>query len=485
MEFLREKLKLRLYQEQILFKIHDKNSFVVLPTGTGKTIVGIALSAMKINKGKILIVAPTKPLCVQHQKSFSEFFEPKNEIICLTGAILSPNRKEMWASSKIICATPQTVESDLRKGYFSPNDFELIIIDEAHRAVGEYSYVWLANQFQKTSQILSMSASPASTSERLKEIKNNLFVEHFEFRGEDDFSLKGYLKEKETTRVLLELLPEQKKMSLILDEMLASHIRLLFSKGVLSYRDVSKIRKGELLKLQKKLFNAEEKESDTFFIISEITLCIKLLYLKEVLETQSFESFNLAIKKIETQSTTVKASKRIVGSADFKRLIKLNNNLIESSKEHPKLEKILDLVRDPKEKIIIFAQFRNSVNEVVDKINKGTKSRAKAFVGQKSGLTQKKQIEILDQFRNDEFNVLVATSVSEEGLHIENADIGIFFEPVPSALRTIQRRGRIGRINIGKVYLLIMKDTIDEKYYWVSYHKERKMYDLLKNENNY
>ncbi|SVB39715.1 uncharacterized protein METZ01_LOCUS192569, partial [marine metagenome] len=42
-------MKLRLYQEQILFKIHDKNSFVVLPTGTGKTIVGIALSAMKIN----------------------------------------------------------------------------------------------------------------------------------------------------------------------------------------------------------------------------------------------------------------------------------------------------------------------------------------------------------------------------------------------------------------------------------------------------
>jgi Fanconi anemia group M protein len=143
------------------------------------------------------------------------------------------------------------------------------------------------------------------------------------------------------------------------------------------------------------------------------------------------------------------------------------------------------LVQNSEEKIIIFAQFRNSVSELVDKINENSKSIAKGFVGQKSGLTQKKQIEILDQFRNDKFNVLVATSVSEEGLHIENADIGIFFEPVPSALRTIQRRGRIGRINIGKVYLLIMKDTIDEKYYWVAHHKERKMYDLLKNENNY
>ena len=91
----------------------------------------------------------------------------------------------------------------------------------------------------------------------------------------------------------------------------------------------------------------------------------------------------------------------------------------------------------------------------------------------------------MEEYKSGEFNVLVATSVSEEGIHIENADIGIFYEPVPSALRTIQRRGRIGRINIGKIYLLITKNTIDEKYYWVSYHKEKRMKDLLQNENNY
>ena len=139
---------------------------------------------------------------------------------------------------------------------------------------------------------------------------------------------------------------------------------------------------------------------------------------------------------------------------------------------------------DEKQKIIIFSQYRNTVDELVTVINSHSTSRAKAFVGQRGGLTQKKQIEILDEYRSNKFNVLVATSVSEEGIHIDNADIGIFYEPVPSAIRTIQRRGRVGRINIGKIYLLITKNTIDEKYYWVSYHKERKMRDMLKNENN-
>jgi len=139
---------------------------------------------------------------------------------------------------------------------------------------------------------------------------------------------------------------------------------------------------------------------------------------------------------------------------------------------------------DETQKIIIFSQYRNTVDELVEVINSQSNSKAKAFVGQRGGLTQKKQIKILEEYRNNEFNVLVATSVSEEGIHIDNADVGIFYEPVPSALRTIQRRGRIGRINVGKIYLLITKNTIDEKYYWVSYHKERKMGDILKNENN-
>ena len=483
MQFLKDKLKLRTYQEQILGKIVDKNSFVVLPTGTGKTIIAIALAAFNIEKGKILIMAPTKPLTVQHEKSFKEYFQPNEEITHLTGAIPPSKRKELWKTSKIICATPQTIESDLIKRYFKPEDISLAVFDEAHRAVGEYAYVWLAKQFGETSQILALSASPASDQERLNEIKKNLLIDTFELITEENPHLKKHLKEKRIERIMIELPEDYKKVKAFLQKLLRKHVTILHSREALKSKEIEDLRKVELLKTQRALFSQIEKGPETYFLVSELTVLIKLLHLIETLETQSLRTFVAAMDKIEKDSKSTKASKKILDDWDFKRARITTQNIIEEGIEHPKIAKILELTKNKDEKIIIFSQLRKTVELVTEQINLHTRSRAKAFVGQKEGMTQKKQIETLEQFKDGEFNVLVATSVSEEGLHIENADIGIFFEPVPSALRTIQRRGRIGRINIGKVYMLITKDTIDEKYYWVSYHKERRMKELLENES--
>lgn len=479
MQLIRNKLKLRSYQEQVLGKIYNKNSFLVLPTGTGKTIVAIALSGMKIGKGKILVLAPTKPLVIQHKSSFDEYFDNSEKIVALTGAIAPNLRKNIWHDAEIICATPQTVESDLIKGYFKPANFSLIVFDEAHRAVGDYAYVWLAKKFEEYSQILAMSASPASTNDRLNDVKRNLYIEHFEFRDEN--SLESFIPSKTQVKIFVELTDTQKNISKLLKDMLKDNIKILYSNKLIESSDVSKIRKTKLLMLQKQLFGLQNKEMETFVLISVITVCIKLLHLIEMLETQSTKSFSAAMLKIESQMERIKASKKIVNDWRYSRIKLLINNLGEGHSE--KMKKVLELI-DEKQKIIIFSQYRNTVDELVDVINSNSDSRAKAFVGQRGGLTQKKQIEVLAEYKANKFNVLVATSVSEEGIHIDNADVGIFYEPVPSALRTIQRRGRIGRINVGKIYLLITKNTIDEKYYWVSYHKERKMRDMLKNENN-
>jgi Fanconi anemia group M protein len=50
---------------------------------------------------------------------------------------------------------------------------------------------------------------------------------------------------------------------------------------------------------------------------------------------------------------------------------------------------------------------------------------------------------------------------------------------VPSALRSIQRKGRVGRTKVGEIYVLITRKTIDESYYWVAFHKEKKMRQVL------
>jgi len=155
--------------------------------------------------------------------------------------------------------------------------------------------------------------------------------------------------------------------------------------------------------------------------------------------------------------------------------------------EHPKLGKLIELVegeikKKPNTKVIVFANYRSSVEQIT-KLLEAKNIGAREFIGQAvkkgKGLKQKEQIEILNEFGYELFNVLVATSVGEEGLDIEEVNLVIFYEPVPSEIRSIQRRGRTGRTRPGRVVFLITKGTRDEGYYWSAIHKEKKMRKIL------
>ena len=121
---------------------------------------------------------------------------------------------------------------------------------------------------------------------------------------------------------------------------------------------------------------------------------------------------------------------------------------------------------------------------IVEELSKLSRAKPVRFVGQGSregdkGMTQKQQKEILNRFREGEFNILVATSVGEEGLDIPSTDIVIFYEPVSSAIRLIQRRGRTGRNRPGEVFIFVTKESRDEAALWSSRGKEQKMQDLF------
>jgi len=121
-------------------------------------------------------------------------------------------------------------------------------------------------------------------------------------------------------------------------------------------------------------------------------------------------------------------------------------------------------------------------------LNRNKKIKATKFVGQANkendvGLSQKEQMETISKFKEGEYNILVCTSVGEEGLDIPSVDLVVFYDAVASEIRSIQRRGRTGRFNTGKVILILNKDTLDEHYYFVSENKEKKMKKTLQNFN--
>ena len=127
----------------------------------------------------------------------------------------------------------------------------------------------------------------------------------------------------------------------------------------------------------------------------------------------------------------------------------------------------------------------DKVNNIVNILQDDELIKVHRFVGQQSktsdkGLSQKEQIQLLKDFKEGIYNTLIGTSVAEEGLDIAECDLVVFYDVVPSAIRSIQRRGRTGRKKEGKVYILMAEGTRDEGYYWAEKRKESTMRETLR-----
>jgi len=483
----------RLYQETILNTCVTKNTLVVLPTGMGKTTIALMLVSQRLKNfpnSKILFLAPTKPLVEQHKSFFEEHLEGKN-LVVFTGEVSPEKRVELWKNADIIFSTPQGLENDLVSDKLNLENVSLIIFDEAHRATGEYSYVFIAKQYEKKAKyprILALTASPGSKKEEIEVICKNLFIEAIEIRTENDPDVRPYIQEVDINWVNIELPESMKKIKFFLDNCFRSKIKGLNLKGnkLLSKKDLLMAQ----FELQKQLSKGVDYEA--MKSISLIAEAIKVQHALELLETQSINSLYLYFEKIysEALTTKTKAIKNLNQDANFKSAYILTKELYENNIEHPKIEELKRILKkeiNENLKAIIFTQFRDSASKIFEELSSiGIKS--KLFVGQAkkkdTGLSQKEQKRIIEEFKKNEFNVLIATSVAEEGLDIPKVDLVIFYEPIPSAIRHIQRKGRTGRLLKGKVIILVTKNTRDEAYRWSSFNKEKKMYQNLREIKN-
>src|SRR6266699_5715213 len=131
----------RAYQVNIARACLERSTLVVLPTGMGKTVVAAMVigEVLRSKGGKILFLAPTKPLVEQHAASLRDMLVV-DRIELFTGEATAPEDRElMWRENKIIVSTPQVIRNDVRAGRISLEDVSLIVFDEAHRAVGDYA----------------------------------------------------------------------------------------------------------------------------------------------------------------------------------------------------------------------------------------------------------------------------------------------------------------------------------------------------------
>jgi len=458
------KLTPRAYQLAIYNSImQNGNTLVVLPTGLGKTLIALMLIKEK-KDGRCLFLTPTKPLAKQHLNSIKEVLGI--DAVLVTGEIPAKDRKKQY-ENKVIVSTPQTVRNDLFSGRLSP-EFSLCIFDEAHRAVGDYAYTHIAEKLYPKTLFVGLTASPGGKRERINEVVGNLHIQNIEIRGKSDEDVKSYVQESEMNWIPLTLSPTLKLIKKHLDDMISKHAQRL---GAMGFRPPMK-HKGLFLQYREKILSFQHGMK--YRALVHYSVLLHLLHMVELLETQGVFPLRRYIEKLSDKET--KSVKMLLNEPEMKKVKKLCGTEVE----HPKLGVLLKLMKklDGK-KSIVFAQYRDQVKKIETELQKNDFS-AKQFVGKKDkSFTRKMQEETIADFREGKFDILVASSIAEEGLDIPAVDAVIFYEPIPSEIRSIQRRGRAARFRKGEVYILMTKGTRDEYYYWSSLKKEKKMKTIM------
>jgi len=482
----------RTYQEEIAKTCMKKNTLVVLPTGLGKTLIALMVAIDRIKKfpnDKILILAPTKPLAEQHKISFLEKLpEGWVNIELFTGTVKAEKRQKIWNTANIIFSTPQCIANDLKKGLYTLRDVSLLVEDEAHRCVRNYDYAYVAKRYNLEAtnpRAIGLTASPGSDALKITEIGVNLHIQDIELRTRESPDVKQYLQELEFDKKEVELPAELVEIKSLLQILYDGYIDDLRRREFLFGVD----NKIALIMLQNKIGrqisqNIHSRES--YIAMAACAQAVKLSHAIELITTQSVESFSKYIETLQKngEKKESRGAVTLMNNPIFQRVRHNTLAIIKKGLEHPKIEEVIRIVRNEQlmnknNKTIIFTQYRDTAEIISRNLNQLKEIESKVFIGQTKkegkGLSQKEQKKMIEEFKNREINILVATCIAEEGLDIPEVNSVIFYEPVSSAIRSIQRRGRTARLEKGKLILMVTKGTKDEFANYASRAREKKM----------
>ncbi|MDR2846027.1 MAG: DEAD/DEAH box helicase family protein [Candidatus Methanoplasma sp.] len=485
-----DKVEERRYQVAMAAECLSENTLVVLPTGLGKTVVALLVTAGVLEREKkVLLLAPTKPLVDQHSTFFSELLV-NTKVGVMTGNMNPKTRAKTMDENDVVISTPQCVENDLDNSLYDLKKFGLVIYDEAHRGTGNYSYVAVARYCE---DILSMglTASPGSDRNKVHEVCNNLSLWKIEQKNDEAPDVAPYVHDTYIKRIEVnlpqEILDVVDPLKRLLDDYFQELNNLHLTQPNWPVSNTHMISIGA--SLQKRLGRGE-RSLTVYRGLTVQSICMKILHAIGLSETQGMTPLRLYMEKLNEEGNQVKGNKggkELICREEYKTAWSI---VSDTRTEHPKISKLMSLVSqilnaDSSSKVIVFTQYRDTCDVLLGKLSGIEGARIGKLIGQsKGGLKQREQIDMLNSFRSGERNVIVATSVGEEGLDIASTNAVIFYEPVPSEIRTIQRRGRTGRKSDGEVFVLVAKGTMDEAFENSSRKKEELMRSELERLNH-
>jgi Fanconi anemia group M protein len=499
LEFLRHPLikegavERREYQERIAEVCARDNTLVCLPTGLGKSVIAALAIAKRLEAsgGKAVVLAPTKPLVLQHYANFRKILNLGDEEFGLATGEIPPDKRDMVWRKRVVFSTPQTFMNDLILGRIDLSEIAILVIDEAHRAVGDYAYSYICERYssEPRSLIVGLTASPGSSKEAIEEVCRNIRARRVEVRTLSSPDVRPYIGGIKIEREEIKLPEDFLRARSLLSGFIRRALRGAKELGLLGDWDLERPTAKRILALCEELRKSSGGGSDPRLkdAIAGLYASLHALKALELLETQSLASFKEYIDGLRAkyEGRRARSLRGFLEDRDALEAIGLVEGLLQQGREHPKISRAIEVVKrelgNGAGRVIVFANYRSTARRLAEELGAaGDGIRSARLVGQvdkggDKGMSQKEQAAILEGFRSGEYNVLVATQIGEEGLDISECGAVVLYDCVPSAIRFIQRRGRTGRREPGKAILLVAKGTSDEAYYWIAKRREGEM----------
>ncbi|KAB5580529.1 ATP-dependent DNA helicase mph1 [Coniochaeta sp. 2T2.1] len=476
------------YQFSIVKTGLFNNTLVALPTGLGKTFIAAAIILnfyRWTQKAKIVFVAPTKPLVSQQVDACLNIAGiPRSDTTLLTGETPAGLREGEWETKRLFFMTPQTLINDLSKGYADPKSIVLLVVDEAHRATGDYAYVKVVEfirRFSKSFRVLALTATPGPNVETIQQVFDNLGISQVEVRSEDSIDIRKYVHSRDQDTIPLEPSDEMLRIQELFSKALKPFVNKLSALNIYWGRDPMDLTVYRLMTARKEWLNGPGRHVNdrvkwptvmVFTFLQRLAHAIKLLTFHGIhLFYQNLNDFRKEVEEKGGKGT--KLETQLLEDKDFQEMMNIMGNWLKKDDfvTHPKIPRLcdtllthfLDAGAGSSTRAIVFSEYRDSAEAIVKALNAHRPLiKAAVFVGQQdskrsAGMKQKQQIEAIEKFKSGGFNVLVATSIGEEGLDIGQVDLIVCYDSSSSPIRMLQRMGRTGRKRAGKVVLLVMK----------------------------
>uniref|UniRef100_B3NZZ7 GG24642 n=1 Tax=Drosophila erecta TaxID=7220 RepID=B3NZZ7_DROER len=492
-------LPLRSYQQTIVQSALFKNTLVVLPTGLGKTFIAAVLMYNFYRwypKGKIVFMAPTRPLVSQQIHASQKIMPfPSADTVQLTGQLPRPKRAELWDSKRVFFATPQVVHSDMLTADGGSNfpfgSIKLIVVDEAHRAKGRYAYTQVTDCLMarnRNFRILALSATPGRTMEDVAAVCQNLYISNLQVRWDTSIDVQPYIHRRTIRTIVVSLKERIKEPRERLLQIIEPYLRQLIEYDIFK-GNKGNVSKNSLLFEQKSFIERSaqgQRHPDHNIITGNFAMCISMYHSLELMERHGLRVFvnnfdaaengreKFVLARDGDLRNLVEQVRQELGAnpLDYTTHAMTNGEVppVPSDLDfgHAKYEKLRQVLvqhfqANADSRAIVFCEYRESVMLIHRLLLQHRPLlRPRCFVGQGStvgasyALTQKQQLQIMADFRSGTSNVLVATSIGEEGIDVGEVEMIVCFDICSSnPTRFVQRIGRTGRKKNGEVVMLV------------------------------